>query len=93
MTIKNKYVKNSKISEAKFREILRYFALDLEANKIAILTNISRNTINKYLLKIRERIAEYCCNASHLSGIIEVDESFLEQKESKGSKGEEHLAK
>ena len=44
MKTKNKYVDNSKISEAKFREIIKYFALDLEANKIAILTNISRNT-------------------------------------------------
>ena len=87
MTIKNKYVKNSKISEAKFREILRYFALDLEANKIAILTNISRNAINKYLLKIRERIAEYCCNASHLSGIIEVDESYFGAKRVKRKRG------
>ncbi len=34
MTVKNKYVNNSKISEGKFREIIKYFALDLEANKI-----------------------------------------------------------
>ena len=70
MTPKNKYVKNSKISEGKFREIIKYFALDLEANKISILTKISRKTINKYLLNIRARIADYCCELSHLSGII-----------------------
>ncbi len=49
--------------------------MDIEASKIAILTKISRKTINNYLLKIRERIAEFCCEGSHLSGIIEVDES------------------
>ncbi|MDY3117731.1 MAG: IS1595 family transposase, partial [Campylobacter hominis] len=27
--MKNKYIKNSKISEAKFREILKYFCEDL----------------------------------------------------------------
>ena len=44
MQSKNKYVKRSKFSETKFREIIRYFALDLVANKIATLTNISRKT-------------------------------------------------
>ena len=87
MTIKNKYVKNSKISEAKFREIIKYFALDLEANKIAILTKISRKTINEYLLHIRKRIAEYCCDKSHISGIIEVDESYFGAKRVKGKRG------
>ena len=87
MQYNNKYVKNSKISESKFREIIRYFSLDLEANKISILTKISRNTINKYLKKIRERIAQYCNETSNLSGIIEVDESFFGAKRQKGKRG------
>lgn len=87
MTSKNKYVNNSKISEAKFREIIKYFALDLEATKISILTKISRKTINKYLLNIRARIADYCCELSHLSGIIEVDESYFGGKRAKGKRG------
>jgi len=49
MTIKNKYVKCSKISEAKFRELLRHFSLDLDAQQIASLTNLNRNTVNRYL--------------------------------------------
>ena len=39
--MKNRYVCRSRISEAKFRELLRYFSLDLEANKIAALTKSS----------------------------------------------------
>lgn len=56
----NKYVNRSKISEAKFRQLVRFFALDLTATQMAELTNLNRNTINRYVKGIRERIAEYC---------------------------------
>lgn len=56
----NKYVNRSKISEAKFREIVRLFSMDLTAIQIAELTGLNRNTVNRYLKAIRERIAEYC---------------------------------
>ncbi len=46
--MKNKYVERSRISEAKFREIIKLFSLDLEADKVAQIVNLSRNTINKY---------------------------------------------
>ncbi len=87
MKANNRYVKSAKISEAKFREILKYFSLDLEANKISILTKISRNTINKYLYKIRERLAKYSINESQMSGIIEIDESYFGAKRVKGKRG------
>ena len=51
--MKNKYVQRSRISEKKFKEILKYFALDLQANQIAELTGISRNSINSYTKAIR----------------------------------------
>lgn len=34
-TMKNKYIVRSRISEAKFREILKYFCMDIEAVKIS----------------------------------------------------------
>ena len=40
-SMKNKYIIRSRISEAKFREILKYFAEDIEASKISNLTKIS----------------------------------------------------
>ena len=58
--MKNKYVNRSRISEAKFRELVKYFALDLDAYKIAALTGLNRNTVNRYTRLIRERIAEAC---------------------------------
>ena len=47
-SIKNKYIVRSRISEKKFREILKYFAQDIEATKIANLTGISRISIKKF---------------------------------------------
>jgi len=59
VSIKNKYVKRSKISEAKFRKLIQHFAMDLDAKTIAALTRLNRNTVNRYLTLIRERIAEF----------------------------------
>ena len=77
MTPKNKYVNRSKISEAKFREIVKLFCLDLDSVQISKLTCLNRNTTNRYLAAIRTRIAEYCEEISPLSGQIEVDESYF----------------
>ncbi|KPQ01069.1 MAG: hypothetical protein HLUCCA01_04020 [Bacteroidetes bacterium HLUCCA01] len=54
--MKNKYVKRSRISEAKFRELLRFFSLDLTSTQIAKITGLNRNTVNRYLHEIRCRI-------------------------------------
>lgn len=64
MTRKNKYVNRSKISEAKFRQFVKLFSLDLDAGQIAALTGLNRNTVNRYLTGIRVRIAEFCEEAS-----------------------------
>ena len=84
---KNKYYIRSKISEAKFRELVRLFALDLETVKIAALTGISRNHTTRILGKIRRRIAEVCETQATLSGIIEVDESYFGPRRTKGKRG------
>jgi len=61
--------------------------LDLEAEKIARLTKISRPIINKILTKIRERIAEHSENTTRESGIFEVDESYFGAKRVRGKRG------
>ena len=87
MTTRNKYLKRSRISEAKFRELLRHFSLDLSAKNIAILTDLNRNTVNRYLFLLRKRIAEYCEQHSPFKGEIEVDESYFGAKRIKGKRG------
>lgn len=87
MTIKNKYSKRSKISEKKFREILRYFSIDLNASQITKLTNLNRNTINRYLKEIRIKIANHCQEQSPFRGEVEVDESYFGARRVKGRRG------
>ena len=75
--MKNKYIKNSKISEAKFREILKYFFEDLEINKIAKFSGISRQSLSKIFKEIRILMANECEKISKLDGEIEIDKSYF----------------
>jgi transposase len=43
------YKKHSRISDKKFREILRLFLLDIEAIKVSEINNTSRPAINRLL--------------------------------------------
>ena len=87
MTTKNRYLKFSKISEAKFRTLIRYFVHDLDAQTIASLVGLNRNTVNRYLTLVRKRIARYCEQQSPLKGEVEVDESYFGAKRIKGKRG------
>jgi transposase-like protein len=87
MKPQNKYSRRSNISEGKFREIIKYFAEDLTAKQIAKFTKINRNTINRYLTGIREKIAEYCEQESVLKGTVEIDESYFGPKRVRGKRG------
>ena len=76
--MKNKYIYRSRISEKKFREILKYFSQDIEATKIANLTGISRISINKILKNIRILMASECEKISKFSGEISSSQARLE---------------
>lgn len=77
----------SKISEAKIRQIVRLFAVDLDASQIAVVSRLNRNTINRYLAAIRERGAHYCEAESPVSGEVEVDEGYFGPRRVKGIRG------
>lgn len=83
----NKYIKRSKISEAKFRELIKCFSLDLDALQISALTGLNRNTVNRYLKLIRQRIADYCDSMSPFLGEIELDESYFGAHRVRGKRG------
>ena len=86
--MKNRYFIRSRISEKKFREIIRYFSVDLTAIQIAHLTKLNINTINRILKKIRLRIAEFCEKESIFSkGEVEIDESYFGAKRVRGLRG------
>jgi transposase-like protein len=93
MKTKNKYCYRSRISEAKFREVVKYFSGDLTAKQIAIFANLNINTVNNILRKTRERIALYCEKESPFKGEIEVDESYFGAKRIRGKRGRGALNK
>lgn len=87
MPLKNRYQKFSKISERKFREILRYFAQDFTASDTAQLTSISVRSINTMFLKLRNRIAQECEKQTPFKGVVELDESYFGPRRIRGKRG------
>ncbi|NLK66413.1 MAG: IS1595 family transposase [Campylobacteraceae bacterium] len=85
--MKNKYIYRSRISETKFREILKYFCLDIEAVKISELTGVSEKTLGKIFKQIRVLMMNECEKISKFSGEIEVDESYFGAKRVRGKRG------
>ena len=87
METKNKYAYRSRISEAKVRQIVKRFAVDLNVSQIAEVAGINRGTANRYLAAIRERIARHCEAESPVSGVVDVDESYFGARRVKGIRG------
>ncbi len=86
--VKNRYYVRSRISEAKFREIIKLFAGDLTAEQIALFSGVSRNCVNRVLKQVRIRIAEFCEGESFFdSGEIELDESYFGARRVRGRRG------
>lgn len=86
--MKNRYKKGTHISERKFREIIKYFSLDMTATDTSTITGISRVTINRIFDEIRLRIAiENTTDASGKSGEFELDESYFGAKRVRGKRG------
>lgn len=87
MSVKNKYAARSRISEAKIRQIVKLFAVDLGALQIAAIAGVNRNTVNRYLAAFRERIAHFCEAESPVKGEVEVDESYFGARRVRGVRG------
>jgi len=86
--MQNKYVHGSKICSRKFRDILKYFCLEIDAEKTAILVNLNRNTVHRIFGKIRARIAEICeAESTFKNGEIELDESYFGARRVRGVRG------
>ena len=84
----NRYYRCAKISERKTRQIIKYFALDLTANKTAELVAMTHQSVNRIFLKIRSRVAQEAERASPFSACeIEVDESYFGARRVRGKRG------
>ena len=87
LTASNRYVFRSHLSEAKVRHIIRLFALDLEATKVARLTRVSRRTVNRFFHELRVRMAKECEAHAPVRGTVELDESYFGRRRIRGKRG------
>ncbi len=88
MTGLNRYYRRSRIAEKRFRQLVRYFALDLSASDTARLTGLTTKTVNSIYLKIRKRMAQECERESpFISGEVEADESYFGARRVRGKRG------
>jgi len=86
--MKNKYFIRSRISEAKFREIIKLFSGDLTACQIALFSGVSRMCVNRILKQVRIRVAEFCEQESIFkNGEVEMDESYFGARRIRGRRG------
>ncbi|WP_150465529.1 IS1595 family transposase [Francisella sp. SYW-2] len=81
------YKKRSHISDAKIREILKCFCLDLTATNTSKITNVSRVTINRYFDRFRKIILLSDEKFLASTGEFELDESYFGAKRVRGKRG------
>jgi transposase len=87
MAVSSTQFVRARISRAKFRQLLRLFALDLTATQVTVLTGLNRNTVNRYLTLIRQAVAGHCERESPFSGDVELDESYFGARRVRGKRG------
>ena len=86
--MKNRYIKDTHISESKFRQLLKLFCEDLTAAQVSGLIGTERKTVNRIFQLLRERILALAEKESYFStGEIEVDESYFGAKRVRGKRG------
>ena len=86
--MRNCYYKRSKLSALRFRQILRYFCLDLTASDAARLSGVSIRSVNEIYLLLRERMARECERRRPFKGgEVEIDESYFGPKRVRGKRG------
>ena len=87
MQLANRYYKCSKLSEVKFRYLLRLFALDLTASDAARLTGLSVRAVSAVYRCLRRCLQTWCPVPAELDGAVELDESYFGPRRVRGKRG------
>ncbi len=86
--MRNKYLKSGRISEAKFREVLKFFSADLPALTTSKLTGLNYRTVHRLYVLLRQRVIALSLEqARPFTGEIEVDESYFGPRRVRGKRG------
>ena len=83
----NRYYKYAKIPEAKFRQLLRLFVLDLTAADAARLTGLSRVSTTHLYQRLRHYLVALRQVPAELQGTVEIDESSFGPRQVRGKRG------
>jgi hypothetical protein len=65
------------ISARKFRDLLRIFALDITADRAALLTGLHHNMTLAFYRLLRDCIAEFAVADCPFRGQVELDDSYF----------------
>jgi transposase len=87
MISKNRYYRRSKIRKAKFRQLVRLFAIDVTATDAAVRTGLSLRSTNVIYRRFRERMAQACAAQSPFVGELVADEPYFGPKLIRGKRG------
>ena len=93
MAQKNRYLFRGRISERKFRDLLRLFCLDITADRAALLTGLHHNTTLALYRLLRLRMADLAQEGCPFRGVVEIDESYFGPTRSDGHRGRGHPKK
>lgn len=85
--MKNKYEKSDKISEGKFREILKAFSWDVSALTASKLYGLNYRTAHRLYTLLRQRLVQLALEELRpFAGEIEVDESYFGARRVRGKR-------
>lgn len=87
MAQKNAYLFRGRITERKFRDLLRIFALDITADRAAELCGVNHKTAASLYSLLRLRMAELAQEDCPFHGQVEIDESYFGPTRTRGHKG------
>jgi transposase-like protein len=87
MAQKNRYLFRGRISERKFRDLLRVFTLDITADRAAVLTGLNHKTAAAIYTLLRLRMAELAQQDCPFRGQVELDESYFGPTRQRGKPG------
>ncbi len=86
--MRNRYEKGTRLSERKYRQVLRLFATDIPALPAVGLCALNYRTVHRLYSRWRQRIVDLALEELRpLAGEIEVDESFFGPRRVRGKRG------
>ena len=87
MAQKNAYLFRGRISERKFRDLLRLFTLDITADGAARLTGLNHKPAAAIYTLLRLRMSQLAVVDCPFDGVVELDESYFGPARQRGQPG------